>query len=69
LPTISTADTMVAPQRSAIANASPTWSAWAWVMTMVCGDSVSASTAALGLPVRNGSTSTSCEPICSAAAA
>src|SRR5579875_1663230 len=66
---ISTIATTVDPQRFAIVTVSPKWSAWPWVSRIVCGESSCSPTAAFGLPVRNGSTSTVASPSRSSKAA
>src|SRR4029077_21067918 len=64
----STIATTVAPVRLAIATVSPRWSPWPCVSRIVVASSSSALAAALGLPVRNGSTSTVVPPSLSAKA-
>src|SRR5947209_1774944 len=58
----STIATTAAPVRLAMSTVSPRWSAWPWVSRIVVGSTSPASTAALGLPDRNGSISTRCSP-------
>src|SRR3954454_20961212 len=55
---ISTIATTCALVRWAMSTVSPMWSACPWVRRMCVGSTSEASTAALGLPVRNGSIST-----------
>src|SRR5918999_5403155 len=58
----STIATTCAPVRFAMSTVSPMWSACPWVRKMWVGSTSPASTAALGLPVRNGSISTRVSP-------
>ena len=58
----STMATHWAPVRLAMSTTSPQWSAWPWVRKMWVGSGSEASTAALGLPLRNGSISTRVSP-------
>src|SRR5918997_5753022 len=61
-PAISAIATTCAPLRLAISSMSPKWSGWPCVRKMCVGSSSSGCTAALGLPLRNGSTSTRVSP-------